>query len=132
MTAAHRRAPQTQQRSPDQLLKSIIAEISTQKLVFLIFSGKNCHACQQLYANLPWLKQRYGDRVYTVVVDVGRHHALAMSYGIMGIPTLFVFHDNQVLFKESGLQSKRELKTMVQNAESLVNPAKTSRWRLFG
>ena len=99
-------------------LGSLVARASASKLVFLVFSTKDCHYCVLLRKLLPWFADTYRDQIEVIMVDVRKHPHVVTTYGIRGVPTLQVYANNEKLLSKSGKQSKKNLKEMLHIAKS--------------
>ena len=71
---------------------------------FLIdFSAEWCQPCKMMPPILKDVKKQLGDRIRILKVDVDRNPAIAQKYQIRNVPTLMVFKNGQIVFRESGV-----------------------------
>lgn len=64
-----------------------------------------CGPCQMMHPILEDVKKRIGDRANILKVDVDQNQALAMQYGIQSVPTLMVFKQGKLQWREPGVHS---------------------------
>ena len=68
-------------------------EIINQDKVLVDFYAEWCGPCKMLTPVL----ERLGESFEIVKVDVDKHFDLAKEYGIMSVPTLFIFKNGKVV-----------------------------------
>jgi len=62
---------------------------------------------------LKELKEKVGDAVTILKLDIDRNPAVASAYGIQSVPTLMVFRDGQVKWRQSGVMRADEIKRVL-------------------
>lgn len=83
---------------------------------FLVdFSATWCGPCKMLAPVLAEVSEERTD-VEIVTVDVDKENELAKSYGIMSVPSLFLFQGSEVLAKTMGYQSKEQVNAFIDKA----------------
>ena len=60
--------------------------------------------------------ERLGESFEIVKVDVDKHFDLAKEYGIMSVPTLFIFKNGKVVKQMIGFNGYDELKNELERA----------------
>jgi len=58
---------------------------------------------------LTTVKENIGDLARIVKIDVDQYPAIAAEYGVRGVPTLAVFRNGNLLWKESGVHDVNTL-----------------------
>ena len=74
-----------------------------------------CGPCKMLAPVLEEVSALYPD-VEFVKVNVDDNMDLAERYGIMSIPTVYMFKDNEVLAKTGGYQDQNGVKKFIDDA----------------
>ena len=82
-------------------------------LVLVDFWATWCGPCKMLAPTIDAIATEYKDRVVAGKVDVDENEAIARRFGIMSIPTLFLFKDGEVVEKLVGYRLKTELEQLL-------------------
>ncbi len=77
--------------------------------VLLEFGAPWCQPCKRLEPILTQLAAEWQGKVRLCKVDVDVSPNLAMQYQVMGVPTVILFRQGQVLERVSGLQTRDRL-----------------------
>ncbi|RMD51955.1 thioredoxin [Candidatus Parcubacteria bacterium] len=91
-----------------------VLELSKEKPVLVDFYADWCMPCKMMAPVLDGLAQELGDSVGIAKVNVDEERALAGEFGIMSIPTMYMFRDGQIVEKVVGLQGPDQLKAMFE------------------
>lgn len=76
--------------------------ISSGQLVLVDFYATWCGPCKAMHPVLQELKQRLGDQIRILKIDVDRYQNTAAQYRIQSVPTLMLFRNGQILWRQSG------------------------------
>ncbi|MDO4172789.1 MAG: thioredoxin [Prevotellaceae bacterium] len=87
--------------------------ISGNQLVLVDFFATWCQPCKMMHPVLEQVKAAYGDKLRIVKIDVDQHGDIAGLYNIRSVPTLMLFRDGEVLWRQSGAMSRADLMTTV-------------------
>ena len=87
--------------------------ISSDQLVLVDFFATWCQPCKMMHPILEQLKAAVGDKLRIIKVDVDKHNEIAAQYRIQSVPTLKLFRNGEVLYRNSGVMDKAELMALL-------------------
>jgi thioredoxin 1 len=83
-------------------------------VVLVDFWAPWCGPCRMIAPVLEEVDQEMGDKLKIVKVNVDENQETAAKYGVMSIPTLYVFKNGEVVDKVVGYQPKEALVQLLQ------------------
>ncbi|HEX8060916.1 MAG TPA: thioredoxin [Cyclobacteriaceae bacterium] len=95
---------------PHSSLKDLVG---SDTLTLIDFSAEWCGPCKMQAPILQDLKAKVGDKVRIVKIDVDRNPGAANAYEVRGVPTLILFKNGQVLWRQSGVATTGQLKQLI-------------------
>jgi thioredoxin 1 len=69
------------------------------------FHATWCQPCKVLSPIVEQVKQRMGDRIQVLKIDVDRNQPLAQKLAIQGVPTLVIYRKGEQKWRQSGVLS---------------------------
>ena len=89
--------------------------ISGSKPVLVDFSAEWCGPCKMMPPILKEVKDKLGERVTILKMDIDRNPAIANAYQIQSVPTLIVFLAGRVKWRQSGVMRADQLKEVLES-----------------
>ena len=83
--------------------------INGEQLTLVDFFATWCGPCKMRHPILEQLKEKMGDDIRILKVDVDKNEALSMQYRIQSVPTLMLFKKGEMLWRQSGAMSLNDL-----------------------
>ena len=89
--------------------------ISSDSLVLVDFFATWCGPCKMMHPILEELKQKLGDKIRIIKIDVDNNQALSSQYNIQSVPTLILFRNNELMWRQSGAMSLQNLMNVIKH-----------------
>ena len=83
--------------------------IKGKKPVLVDFYATWCGPCKQLSPIVNQVKGELEGKMRVIKVDVDKKKAVSNKYKIKSLPTLAIFQNGQIVWRESGLKTKSQL-----------------------
>jgi thioredoxin 1 len=87
--------------------------IQGEKPVLVDFFATWCGPCKYQGPILEELATAIGDEARIIKIDIDRNQAVAAKYNVRSVPTLMIFKNGEVLWKEAGVKEKADLVTLL-------------------
>lgn len=84
----------------------------TKNKVLVDFYASWCGPCKMLSPVLDSLSEEV--EIDIIKIDVDKHNDLARQYGVMSIPTLILFENNNEIKRTLGFMDKEKLKEFIK------------------
>lgn len=87
--------------------------INGNQLTLVDFFATWCGPCKQMHPVLEQLKASEGENLRIIKLDVDKNDSLASTYRIQSVPTLMLFRNGELLWRQSGAMSLADLKALL-------------------
>ena len=96
--------------------EALAAAKDEKKLVFIDFYTSWCGPCKMMHSILDELKERLGDkvRILKIDVDVPANRQSVYAYQIQSVPTLMLFKKGRMLWRQSGVVRVPRLEEIIK------------------
>jgi thioredoxin 1 len=91
--------------------------INSGKTVLVDFSAEWCGPCKMMEPILTELASITGPDVKILKVDVDKNQQVAMEFQVQSVPTLIVFKNGAVKWRQSGVVPAKQLKSIIEKVE---------------
>lgn len=83
--------------------------INDTKPVVVDFHALWCGPCKVQSPILKEVAAELGDRVRVIKIDIDQNQAVANQYHIQSVPTLMIFKNGEIKYKQAGVHTKQQL-----------------------
>lgn len=86
--------------------------------VLVDFFATWCGPCKAMQPILEDAAKQLGDKVKIIKVDVDKNPSAANKYQVKGVPTLILFRNGKILWRQSGVVQTSQLLQVINQAVS--------------
>ena len=95
-------------------MASTFSEIINSSTPTLVdFYADWCGPCKMMKPILEELKSAVGEKAKIIKIDVDKNPQVASAYKIQGVPTLIIFREGQIKWRQSGVVSAQNLQQLI-------------------
>lgn len=95
-------------------MESFNSLISSEKLTLIDFYATWCGPCKMMHPVLEEVKREFRDHVNIYKIDVDKNASLCEGYHVQSVPTLMLFRNGELLWRQSGAVNLNELLSIIQ------------------
>lgn len=89
--------------------------ISSENPVLIDFYADWCGPCKMMAPILKQVKEELGDAIKILKIDVDKNQPLSAAYKVRGVPTLLLFKNGKVVWRQSGVVQKNDIVQVIQS-----------------
>lgn len=90
--------------------------IQSEALVLVDFHATWCGPCKMMTPILHEVKQAMGNNITILKIDVDKNPEISTQFQVQGVPTLVLFKQGKVVWRQSGVVPAKHLQQVIANA----------------
>ncbi len=87
--------------------------IEGNKPVLIDFTAEWCGPCKMMKPILAELRQRMGDKIRILKIDIDRSPVVSDAFNIQSVPTLMLIQKRNILWRQSGVMQANQLEKII-------------------
>lgn len=88
--------------------------INTNHLVLIDFYADWCGPCKMMSPILQEVKSAIQEGIKIIKINVDQHQDLAAHFMVRGVPTLMLFKNGKMLWRQSGVLHKKDIINIIE------------------
>lgn len=97
-------------------MKSFGEMIQSETPVLVDFHATWCGPCKMMTPILHEVKQAMGNNITILKIDVDKNPDISSQFQVQGVPTLILFKQGRVVWRQSGVVPAKHLQQVIANA----------------
>ena len=89
-------------------------KLKSDTLTLVDFYAPWCGPCKTMMPVLDQLKEKLGDKINILKVDVDKNAEAAQKYRIMGVPTFILFRKGEIKWRKPGTFTLHQLQEIIE------------------
>ena len=73
-----------------------------------------CRPCQTMMPILEQIKAKLGSKIRIIKIDIDKSPAAAQTYNVQSVPTLIIFQNGKMLWRQSGVVQATQLEKIIE------------------
>jgi thioredoxin 1 len=87
--------------------------INDSRPVIVDFHALWCSPCKMQSPILKEVASELGERVRVIKIDVDKNAQVAGQYSVQSVPTIIIFKNGRAIWRQSGVVSKNQIKSVL-------------------
>lgn len=88
--------------------------INNKQPVLVDFHATWCGPCKQMAPELQRFAQNNTGKLRVIKIDIDKNQKAARQYNVQGVPTLILFKEGKILWRQSGALSSQQISDAVK------------------
>ncbi len=88
--------------------------IKSEQPVLVDFFAEWCGPCKQMKPVLEQVAKKMEGKARILKIDIDKNKKAAAQYKIQGVPTLMVFKEGKILWRQSGYMNTQQLSAVLE------------------